>query len=342
VPLYVFCGADTFSRKEALDALKRRLDTDGALATNTTMLDARSATPQEVTATCDTIPFLGEHRLVILEGALSAGGAKKGRRRAAELSPDDAGPWGQLVGYIDRMPPSATLVILDEAPGGLIELLSGKGEVRKFPLPDQKTISGWVMNRAKAVGMKLDFPAAKLLAELIGSDTWMLASELDKLSAYAAGGVVREDDVRMLVSRAKEHKGWELADAVLEGQSGQALRLVQELLEDGEPWPVLLSTVAGRYRRIAIAKEMSESGASGSAIMKRLRITSDFALSKLLDHARRLSWTAIRDAYARIIEAELDVKRRSMDDRLALDLCIQDLAGRSAAATQRGRVRVPA
>ena len=75
------------------------------------------------------------------------------------------------------------------------------------------------MARAKKIGLKLDAPAAKLLAELIGPDAWMLASELDKLLAYSGGEVVREADVRELVSRAKEHKGWDLTDAILDGRA---------------------------------------------------------------------------------------------------------------------------
>ncbi len=296
-------------------------------------------------AACDTVPFLGEHRLVVLEGPFSAGGAKRGRRRkTAEQAPEDLGPWGELVAYVDRMPPSTTLVIVDGSAGAAVEALGKMGEVRRFPVPGDKEVTGWVMRRAKAIGLKLDGAAAKLLAELIGPDTWMLASEMDKLSAYAAGAVVRENDVRALVSRAKEHKGWELADAVVEGQPQRAMRLVQEMLEDGAAWPVLLSTVAGRYRRIAIAKAMMNDGASGSAIATKTGQKPGRGLDRLLYQARRCSWPAIREAYARIIEAELDVKGRNVNERVALDLCIHDLAtwARWGAGGARGSLRAGA
>ena len=45
---------------------------------------------------------------------------------------------------------------------------------------------------------------------------------------------------------------------------------------------------------------------------------------------------AIRAAYARLIEAELDVKRGLMDDdRLALELAVQELASRPTAMARR-------
>jgi DNA polymerase-3 subunit delta len=182
------------------------------------------------------------------------------------------------------------------------------------------------MSRARAIGLKLDAPAGRLLAELIGPDPFMLASELDKLLAYSAGDVVREADVREMVSRAKEHKGWELSDAVIEGQGAKAARVLHELVEDGQPMPLILATIAGRYRRIAIARDMMERGEPAAAIARQVNVKAGFGLTKLMEQVERLSWDDLRDAYARIIKAELDVKQDSMDERLALELVVQELA----------------
>ena len=59
--------------------MKESLDSDGSLATNTTYLDAARSSPQEVIAACDTVPFLGEHRLILVDGLLSQA-TRRGRR----------------------------------------------------------------------------------------------------------------------------------------------------------------------------------------------------------------------------------------------------------------------
>jgi DNA polymerase-3 subunit delta len=342
--LYIIYGSDPFARKEAFDKLRAELDKDGSLATNTITFEARATSPQEVMAACDTVPFLGDGRLVVVEGLLQTAGRVKrgGRTRKPKAADDDdagAGAWGALTEYVPRMPASTTLVLLDdEVPtaNALLTALGPLSRVEHCVPPSERDLPGWVMARAKKIGLKLDAPAAKLLAELIGPDAYMLASELDKLLAYSGGEVVREADVRELVSRAKEHKGWELADAVLEGQGAKAARVLYELLEDGQPAQLILATIAGRYRRIAITRDMLDRGESGSAIAARVGMKVGYGLDRLIEQAQRLPLPAVRTAYARLIEADLDVKRGLMDDeRLALELAVQELASRPTVPATR-------
>jgi DNA polymerase-3 subunit delta len=372
MPLHIIHGSDPHLRREAFDRLRASLDRDGSITTNTATFDARKTSLPEVIAASNTLPFLGDSRLVVLEGALEqaarvrkgkgkqdapvplaqplstdseeeAGASAEGDQPLLEEEPDPS-QWAKLAEYVPAMPPSTTLVLIDgEVPAtGLLKTLGPLGTVEKCSPPADKDLPAWITTRARSIGLKIDGPAVKLLASLIGSEeqttrtkklghTAMIASELDKLLAYAAGEVVREADVRELVSRASEHKGWELSDATFKGEGARAARLLHELIEDGAPPQVLLATLAGRYRRTAIAKGMLESGEPGSAIMSRLNI-KDNALRYVIDEAERISWGALRAAYARLIEAELDVKRGLMDhDTLPLELAVQELAsGRSA------------
>ena len=333
--LYILFGSELLARRDALERLKESLDSDGSLATNTTYFDAARSSPQEVMSACDTVPFLGEHRLILVDGLLSQ--AIRRGRRADEKEvepPPDAGRWEPLVEYVPNMPPSSVLVLTDvavTAKNALLKKLGPLGEVKQFKMPSERDLPGWVNARAKKIGLQIDAPAARLLAGLIGPDTWLLTSELDKLCAFANGETVREADVRELVSRANDQKGYFLSDAVVDGQGAKAARLLKELIDDGAALPVLLSTIAGRYRRIAVAKEMMERSAPGAEIAQAVGVKPNFALDRLLEQASRNSWLTIRWAYDRIIQSELDVKRGLMDAQVSLELVVQELASRRGA-----------
>jgi DNA polymerase-3 subunit delta len=342
--LYIFYGSDPLARREVFDRLRAELDTDGSLATNYVTFEAKGTSPQEVMAACDAMPFLGDRRLVVVEGLLKQGsrvkkvGKRAAKSKAAEPEPDDdddGGQWAVLADYVPRMPETTALVLIDDevsAANVLLKMIGPLGKVEHCTLPDERSLPQWVTSRAKTIGLKLDAQAAKTLAELIGPDPMVLASELEKLLAYSGGHVVREADVKELVSRAKEHKGWELADAVLEGQGAKAARVLHELLEDGGVAPVLLSTVAGRYRRIAIIRDMIARGQHDTAIAKQINAKPGFGLTKLIEQAQRTPTATIRAAYARLIQAELDLKRGLMDERLAIELAVQELAAAPATA----------
>src|SRR3972149_10881472 len=159
--IHVFFGPDSFTLQEALSELKAELDADGMLATNTTRLDAAQLQPEELPALCNAVPFLGAHRLVIIEGLLArldqTPGRRRGRQarsrsRAAEAGGDALGPWQALPEMVAAMPPSTVLVLLDgDIPrkNPLLEVLSPLGSVRHFPRLRQQDVPGWVMARAR-------------------------------------------------------------------------------------------------------------------------------------------------------------------------------------------------
>jgi hypothetical protein len=91
--LHVFFGKDSFFLRERLDELRSSLDDDGMLASNTIVLDGRKTSLAEVTAACDTVPFLAAHRLVIVEGLLARLAAVVGAAEDRRRIPPPGSPW---------------------------------------------------------------------------------------------------------------------------------------------------------------------------------------------------------------------------------------------------------
>ncbi len=324
--LYVFYGEDYFSLREALDALRTSLDADGMLASSTTVVDGRTASLAEVTAACDTVPFLSAHRLVIVEGLLSRL-AGSGRRRGGEPSAE-VGAWLPLADHVGRMPPSTHLVLIDgELKGGssLLNALKGKGEIREFRPLNQRALPDWIRRRAQPLGLNLAPGALRLLADFVGSDLWTLSGELEKLSVYAAGRPVAEDDVRALVTAVRETSIFALVDAIVEGRTAAAVTLLRQMFRQESSILYILSMIQRQFRHLAIAREMMDAGESGRRIGEAVRL-SGFPLEKLLEQATRYSAERLREAFQRLLEADLQIKRGIYEEELALELLVQDLA----------------
>ena len=344
--LYIFHGADSFSRHEAVAALRARLDTDGMLATNTTAIEARQlGAPADLTMVCDAAPFLAACRLVHVQGLLAraesdrpAGGRRGGRNAPAGDEAASAG-WLALAEYVDRMPPTTMLMLEDgdiRANNPLLAVLTGKGEIHAFRRLSVREVEGWIGERARRRGVMFDGAALRLLAESAPMDVaedrqwhvlWGLSSEIEKLSLYATGARITEREVRRLVPAALESRAYLLADKVAERRGGEALAVLEELLAGGRPAPVLLATIAGRVRQLLLISELAAQGLPRREIADRLGVRSEWQFDRLHEQARRSPISRLESAYQRLVDTDRAIKRGRVDEVTAVELLVAELAG---------------
>ena len=328
--LYVLYGRDDFSLREELGRVKARLDSDDMLASNTDVLDGREITPQQLMGICDTVPFIGDHRLVVVEGLLKRFDPPKPRpgARATRRQSPAVDQWLPLAEYAESMPETTVLVLIDgelSASNPLLAALRPKGQVQEFRSLHQKAVLPWVLRRADAEEIDISPTAARLLADLVGDDLRLLVSELTKLSAYAQGRRIEVPDVEALVSQARNINIFAMVDAIVEKRPEVALRLLRRRIKDDVPAGRAFAMIVRQYRLIVQAHGLMKDGLSTHEIGQRVGIRSDFVLQRVLDQAQRYTLPRLKKAYRRLLEADVAVKRGLYDDELALELLVHDL-----------------
>jgi DNA polymerase-3 subunit delta len=337
--LQIFYGPDSFSRAEALAALRRSLDADGMLATNTAVFDGKSVKPDELFAACDTVPFLAAHRLVLVEGLLAAqeGRARRprggrGRANAAEPASGDGSPWAALPEYARRLPPTTELVLVEgelRADNWLLAALRDVAQLRQFPLLGHDELQRWVLNRARALQAPIAPRAAATLAEAVGANLWQLNGELEKLALYAHGRPIEVADVNAMVHTAEGGTVFQLCDAVVAGRGGEALRLTRLLLDGGAAGPYLLTMLARQFRQLLVARALQRAGAPRAEIARRAEVP-DFRVMAVLNQAARFAPGRLEAIYERLLAADLAVKRGEQDEDAAIELLVGELAAQRA------------
>ena len=271
---------DTFTAHEALAEIARELDTDGQLADNTVHIDGASAKPDDLLAVCQTIPFLGSHRLVVVDGLLarfeaSSRGRGRGKRRAGGDEESALGGWQPFVDALPALPETTTLVFFDgevTARNAMLAALRPHAKVQEFKPLAQADVAAWINRRAERYGLSLQARAVAALAGLVGNQLWTLDSELQKLAAYANGQQVSEAEVRELVSLARDPNIFAMADAVIEGRAKDAVDLLHRLLSEGEAPQRLLAMVARQYRLLLLAKELLDARVRAPEISAKLQV----------------------------------------------------------------------
>jgi DNA polymerase-3 subunit delta len=320
-------GQDDFSRRQALDEIKRSLGDQELLATNTTTLDGQHLTFDQLRTACETLPFLGERRLVIVSGLLERFEARN-KTRQREIVPSQENEYNALVTCLTNLPDSTTLVLMDgqvKSGNRLLKALSAKARIKPFPLLRGSKLQQWVGQRVKQEGGSISLEAVKLLAKLIGSDLWSMANEINKLVLFAAGHRIEVADVERLVSRAEETSVFAMVDAILEFKGGLAEQALQKLLERGAAPAYLLVMLSRQVQLVIRAKELRRLGKTEAEIQDRLALTSEFALRKVLEQADRYPMKQVTAIYGKLLQTDLSIKTGRYGGELAFNLLIADL-----------------
>lgn len=338
--IVVYHGADEFSAHEALAELRAEHAAADPLGEGPTSIDGATAKPEELLAQCQTMPFLGSRRLIIVQGLLGrfepAAGRRGGRSGARGRSASALGPWEAFAEALGGLPESTTLALLESsltATNPLFAAVKVHAAVHEFPALKKGDLAGWIRQRATRYDLDMDGRAIALLKELVSPDQLRLVdSELRKLATFARGRKVTEDDVRELVSLAVETKVFALADAVIEGRTQEAQEQLQRLFAAGQPAPMLLFMLTRQYRQLLLAKDLLERGVRPPEVGAQLGVPG-FAAQRLLQQAPRYTSERLRWAYHRLLEADRSIKTGLFDDQTALQLLVFELANAASAGT---------
>ncbi len=339
--LYILAGPDDYSRTQTLEEIKHRLGDPGILAMSTTVLEGQKLTVDELKHACDTVPFMSEKRLVIVTGLLERfdAASKVEKNRSAANNPQrDPSPFAACMNNV----PDFTIAVLieDKLPAtarkdSLFKSIAAKADTRLYPLIKDAKLRGWIQKRVADLGGNISPQALETLYLLVGSNLWVMASEIDKLFLYAKGRRIEEADVRAMVGYTQDVSVFALIDAIVDFKVEQAGQTLQQLLDHGAAPAYLLFMLDRQFRMIVRAKDLKARGQNDGFIQGKLGINNDFALKRTLEQAGRYSSTRLLQIYQALLETDIAMKTGKYDAELALNLLIAELCRRGERRTVR-------
>ena len=339
-------GPDDFSAAEEL----ARLRATGGFEHNQDTFDGQTADLGTLRAVCDTMPFLSERRLVILNGlpkrkrtakgeesedgdeSADAAPAETGKRKAK--GPDPKAFIAGLAEYVPHVPETTALVVLVpetlEETHPLVVAAKRYGTARAYTPPKGAALEDWLAKRAKANGATLSREAARLLVESLGADLRPLALEVDKLATYAGqDGQITVETVRALTPVARQGYIFDLTDALARRDRARALTLLHELLAQGESPLGIVAITATQTRAMLKVKSLGERGMRPFQIAQQTGL-NPFVVEKSLPLARKFTFEELEATHRRLLDVDLALKRSRMTPEMALDLLVMEFGLASA------------
>lgn len=300
LPVYLLTGSDRPKHLRALRRLRARFEVEGV-----EQLAAESAGGADAVAACNALGLFGGEgggMLVVVHGVE--------RWRKADVD--------EIAAYLRDPVQGAVLALLaEELPRGsaLINLAEKHGRVLRYDAPKPSSLHSWARAELERLGVSADAEAARALVELVGDDTVALASEVEKLAAWAGGEPVGRAEVEQLATPGREAAAWALTDAWGARDLPTLLEACDLALEKKEPF-LLAVGLASHVGRVRAAQALSEQGLRTGEVAARLKM-KEFPARKALQHAEHYSRDELDSALVRLAELDAAIKGAS---RLSAEL----------------------
>ena len=300
---------------------------------NTARLDASTMSDDDWSNAVNALPFLASQRLVLL--------AHPSRRYT------DSKLRARFLALLEKVPPTTRLVMWDEldpkalrsrgkAKGGesgtwLVGWLTKHGQtVERHDLPSPGSMPGWIVRQFKEQGGQIATAAAARLADMVGTDTRQASQEIAKLLAYVNWSrAVTPADVEAVSVSTVEPNIFAMLDALAEGNTGTAQRLLHQLLESEDEfgaWAMILR----QFRLMLLAREVLDARGGQSEMLKAVRgigmNASAFVADKALKQARGFKMERLEEIYHQLLEIDESAKTGRMPLEVGLDILVAGLA----------------
>ena len=214
------------------------------------------------------------------------------------------------------------------------------GAAFEFAPLNDGDLTTWARAHLKELKSEVEADVLRRIVELVGSDVRTLSNELNKLSAAALPSAkitmdlvearrMPADQLHRECSRRvdlllTEQMNWDLTDQMLARNRPRALRVLEQLLDDGAPPVMLIGLIGSTYRRLALAQSLHSQGVSSRDIFRQVPMPPFKQQSYLATLSRADSRTLARQI-ARIAAADLGIKTSKATPRMQVEMLVIEL-----------------
>ena len=322
-----------------LDFDRVKIDADGS----SSKLDLNN-----LKAEIQTPSFMSERKLIIVKnsglftisaakgsagGAAKAGSVNASKESADSVNKDsnDSGSGGSsgthkdrqqvLQNLLDLLNDRVCLVFIeqkvDKRLKSLLAAVQDKGVIAEMALENPKILKQWIEAECRQRGIKISSEAAESMVDRCDHSMRVIWSEMEKMFLYLEYKGQTEVDletVKLIGLPDLRGNIFDLTDAISNGQTENALILLDTLIRQKQPVQLIQFMFARHFRQLICAAETGKS----NELISQLKVMP-FVANRLIKQAKQFSLPVMERIYELCFESDLMVKTGKMTDRLVLE-----------------------
>lgn len=257
-----------------------------------------------------TLPFLGNHRLLVI-------------REVHKFE-----EWKSLLDYLKDPNPASTLLMTSselKRSSAQFKKLSACSDVRELKRLYGKGLLRWVEGRFSKAGKTIAPELSEMLVQIAGEELGILATEIEKVIVSSGDSpAITRDDLNVSVPGGVEIV-FNFLDALGDNNGNRAMSSLKTLLMSDSPPEYLLHMMAWHYRQLLRAKELVSSGLSPSAAAVKMGKKYPSIKEKFARQVGRASEKDLVKALEVLADCDRELKRGQIPNGVLLDRLVLEL-----------------
>ncbi len=181
-------------------------------------------------------------------------------------------------------------------------------------------VARWIVDRYK-VGPEI----ASYLVESVGTELYLLDSEIQKLQTYAGSRPLEVRDIDILTLRSEQFGAFELDNAVLSRDYRRAVQVVGAMMEDGFEPLQILGRIVRVWRQLLIGKALA--GKRSANEVAAAAGLPPFKGADLTAACKKFEWKRIAGGFRELLSADRAFKSSTPNAEAYLDVMLWKLIG---------------
>lgn len=308
--LFLLYGPEQYLLEKNMEKIIHTYLREGEADLNLEVLESLPKDVFELVNKCETLPFMAEHRVVVLK---NTGIFEYKDKAALEL----------LTEKIEKLPESTVLIIKETSVDKrkkLFKLFQTGGCVEEQDYLTEEQLIQYLGKWFYRYQLRIKTGTARLLLQRAGMELTGLLNECEKLAALATE-VVTDEMVTALVPERLESKIFQLTDALGRKDRQAALENYQVMLQNRESVTGILFMIGRQIRQISQTKLLLARRTPVAEMTKLLGVPP-FVLNKLTAQAKLFQPEELDHFIRELVQLEWDYKTGRTDLEIGITLLI--------------------
>lgn len=317
---YIFCGGDEELIKEGIELLSKPILNGGFEDLNYTRIDGLTATMDDIMNACETMPFMGEKKVVLVYRAnFLKDKADSGSTKI----------YNEIKEYLKDIPDFTVLIMYyvfndkreNPKKNKKLMALDKFTEIVHFEKLKKDRFIKKVEDVFNEKGKDIGKIELRYFCERVQNNFNVIRREVDKLIDYTVGREIKKEDIEILIPSKSEDDIFDLVDLISQRKVEKAIDVMDDLLFKADQHMLIVTSIESQFKKLYNIKLGMDNGKRVNDFVSELRVPA-FVCEKLMNLSSKFSRRQLEELIKLSVKTEARLKSSGVDKTMELELLL--------------------